>query len=61
MTLKGRVKALRGPDEHLYDRYGKGGKVTGTEKEVYPGCMEVEISSMEVEGKSEFDPGEEDD
>lgn len=59
VTVTGKVKALRGPDQHLYDKYGKSGKVVGTEKEVYPGSLEVEISSISVEGKSEFDPGDE--
>lgn len=58
VVVRGKVKALRGPDQHLYDKYGKNGKVVGTEKEVYPGSLEVEISSIQVEGRNELDPGD---
>lgn len=52
VTIVGKVKTLRGPEEGL--REGWNGKEK-KEKYTYPGSLELEISSVEIAGIGKFD------
>jgi hypothetical protein len=54
ITIKGKVKSIRGPEHGERPSYtnGKEGK---KEKYTYPGNVEIEISKFKVEGLGEFD------
>ena len=56
ITVKGRVKSLRGPEEGYHEPYMKGEKAR---KYSYPGSVELELSSFTVDG--EFSDFPEDD
>lgn len=56
LTIKGKVRSMRGPDESVY-KNDKGKEI----KSVYPGSLEIEISDMRIGSVGEFDGLEEDD
>lgn len=66
ITVTGKVKTLRGPEEGLRESYDY--PVTGSskkskpkeEKYLYPGSLEVEVSSVSIKKQGEFDYGDDD-
>lgn len=55
IVIKGKVKALRGPDEYMSTEYGGKGKEDKEVKRSHPGSIEIEITSMKVAKDGKFD------
>lgn len=53
ITIKGKIKSIRGPEEGVRPSY-KIGKEGKEEKYTYPGSIEIELSKYEVAGLGEF-------
>lgn len=57
ITIRGKVKSLRGPEETMRPEYNtKDGKPGKDKKHVYPGSIELEIESFKVDGGTDFSP-----
>lgn len=61
LTIKGKVRMMRGPEEGLRESYSSDSKKQGKkEKYSYPGCLEIEIDSVKVDGHNDFSGMEDD-
>jgi len=55
ITITGKVKSMRGPEEGLRPVYGEKGKTKKEEKYTYNGNLEVEIEQMVIKSVGDFD------
>ena len=55
ITIKGKIVGLRGPDESLYTT-----DKNKVKKDVYPGNVRVEVTSLQIDNVGEFEPMMED-
>ncbi len=61
IKIVGKVSMLRGPEKGTRPKYDKEGSPTGKEiAYTYPGCLEVEISKISVDGYGDFSGMEDD-
>ena len=55
LEVRGKVTALRGPEEELVPDYFKKNPDTNKKKRVYPGSITMEITAVKVKREGEFD------